>query len=283
MKPQVTVLLPTYNWSSVLRHAIASVLAQTFTDFELLVIGDGCTDDSEQVVAEAADPRVRWIGLPQNSGHQSVPNNEGLRQARGDFIAHHGHDDLWLPHHLAVMAGALESARADLAHSLCMMIPAQGAAGWVLIPQQELGSYAPPLCIMHRRTLTERIGGWRDYRELRGTPPDVELWRRAAASGAPFTFVPRLTGIKFPASVRRNVYRERPHDEQQAWAARIQSDPALEIHLLAEALTSRSNLMESWAYRELSRGFVRQSIRRALRRVRVGRESIEVIRRYKGL
>jgi glycosyltransferase involved in cell wall biosynthesis len=87
VKPQVTVILSTYNWSSVLRHAIASVLGQSFADFELLVIGDGCTDDSEQVAAESGDPRVRWIGLPKNSGHQSVPNNEGLRQARGAFIA----------------------------------------------------------------------------------------------------------------------------------------------------------------------------------------------------
>jgi len=55
VKPQVTVLLPTYNWSSVLRYAISSVLRQTFTDFELLVIGYGCTDDSAQVAAEAGD------------------------------------------------------------------------------------------------------------------------------------------------------------------------------------------------------------------------------------
>ena len=93
--PRVTIILPTYNWSSVLRHAIASVLRQTFADFELLVIGDGCTDDSAQVVAEAADPRVRWIALPENSGHQSGPNNIGLSEARGEIIAYHGHDDLW--------------------------------------------------------------------------------------------------------------------------------------------------------------------------------------------
>ena len=94
MKPQITVILPTYNWSSVLRYAISIVLRQTFTDFELLVIGDSCTDDSAQVVAEAGDARVRWIQLPENKGHQSGPNNVGLRQARGEFIAYHGHDDL---------------------------------------------------------------------------------------------------------------------------------------------------------------------------------------------
>jgi glycosyltransferase involved in cell wall biosynthesis len=283
VKPQVTVILPTYNWSSVLRHAISSVLRQTFTDFELLVIGDGCTDDSAQVVAEAGDARVRWIQLPENTGHQSGPNNVGLRQARGEIIAYHGHDDLWLPHHLAVTVDALESSRADLAHSLCLMVPSEGKSGWLLIPQPELGAYAPPLCVIHRRSLTERIGGWRHYRELGTTPPDVELWRRTAASGAMLTFVPRLTGIKFPASVRRDVYRTRPHREQETWAARIASDPDLEVHLLARAVTARSSLMESWSYHELLRGFIRQTVGRMRTRLRFRSESIDAIRRYKGL
>jgi len=280
---QVTVLLPTYNWSSVLRYAIASVLRQTFTDFELLVIGDGCTDDSEAVTAEAGDPRVRWINLPANSGHQSGPNNEGLRHARGEFIAYHGHDDLWLPHHLGVMVSALQTTGADLAHSLCLMVPAEGENGWLLIPQRELGTYAPPLCVVHRRSLTERIGGWRPYRELGTIPPDVELWRRAAASGAKLTFVPRLKGIKFPASVRRDVYRTRPHHEQETWAARIAADPDIEAHLLAQAVTGRTNLMESWSYRELLRGFIRQTARRLRTRLRFRRESLDAIRRFKGL
>ncbi|MCU1228655.1 MAG: uncharacterized protein JWO97_1539 [Acidobacteria bacterium] len=281
--PRVTVILPTYNWSSVLRYAISSVLRQTFTDLELLVIGDGCTDDSAQVAAESGDARIRWIALPENSGHQSGPNNVGLREARGEIIAYHGHDDLWLPHHLAAMVDALQSSDADLAHSLCLMVPSDGESGWLLIPQPELGAYAPPLCVMHRRSLTERIGGWRDYRELGTTPPDVELWRRAAASGAALTFVPRLTGIKFPASVRRDVYRTRPHREQEEWTARIAADRDLEVHLLAHAVTERSNLMESWSYRELLRGFLRQTARRMRTRLRFSSESIDAIRRYKGL
>jgi glycosyltransferase involved in cell wall biosynthesis len=281
--PRVTVILPTYNWSGVLRFAIASVLRQTFTDFELLVIGDGCTDDSAQVAAEAGDPRVRWIGLPENTGHQSGPNNVGLREARGEIIAYHGHDDLWLPHHLAVMVETLESKAADLAHSLCLLVPSEDQPGWLLVPQPELRSYAPPLCVIHRRSLTERIGGWRSHRELGTTPPDVELWRRAAASGATLTLVPRLTGIKFPASVRRDVYRTRPHREQEAWTARIATDPDLEVHLLAEAVTARGSLMESWSYRELLRGFLRQTARRVRTRLRFRSESIEAIRRFKGL
>jgi glycosyltransferase involved in cell wall biosynthesis len=117
MDPAVTVIIPTYNWSSVLPYSIGSVLRQTFTDFELLVIEDGCTDDSEEVVRRISDPRVKWINLATNTGHQSEPNNEGLRHARGQYIAYLGHDDLWLPHHLSCLVSALERG-ADLAYGI---------------------------------------------------------------------------------------------------------------------------------------------------------------------
>ena len=91
----------------------------------MLVVGDGCSDDSEQVVAAIGDPRVRWINLPSNNGHQSAPNNEGLRQARGEIVAYLGHDDLWLPRHLELLAGALDAQRADLAFSVAATVDAE--------------------------------------------------------------------------------------------------------------------------------------------------------------
>src|ERR1043166_3496543 len=119
--PLITVIIPTYNWSEVLPYSIGSVLRQTIQDFEVLVVGDGCTDDSEQVVNAQNDDRIRWINLPANSGHQSDPNNEGLRQARGSLIAYLGHDDLWFPHHLASLSTAL-NAGSDLAFTLTEVI-----------------------------------------------------------------------------------------------------------------------------------------------------------------
>ena len=65
--PHVTVVMATHNWSTVLPYSIGSVLRQTFSDFELLVVGDGCTDDSESVVAAVGDPRVRWINFIHSS------------------------------------------------------------------------------------------------------------------------------------------------------------------------------------------------------------------------
>jgi glycosyltransferase involved in cell wall biosynthesis len=217
--PRVTVITATYNWSTVLPFAIASVLAQTFTDFEMLVIGDGCTDESEEVVTAIDDPRVRWINIPR-FGHQAGPNNEGLRQARGEFIAYLGHDDLWLPHHLEVVVKAL--ADVDIAHTIIASVFPDGS----VLPKSMV-----PSCTAHRRALTERIGGWRDYREL-VTAPERELWARATASGAKSVVLPRLTGIKLPAGRRANVYRDRPFHEQAAWLERIRTEPDLEVTML---------------------------------------------------
>ncbi len=288
--PRVTVIIATYNWSSVLRYSVGSVLRQTFTDFELLVVGDGCTDDSAEVVAGAGDPRVRWINLPANTGHQSGPNNEGLRQGRGEIVAYLGHDDLWLPHHLEVMVEALDRTGSDLAYALAINVDADGTT-WPNVPRPLEGRFTAPLAIVHRKRVTDDMGGWRDYRELR-EPPDHELWRRAQGRGCSFTFVPRLTGIKFPASMRPGVYRTRPAGQQAEWSARIAREPGIEVEVLVQMVVERGG--ESWrglSYRELAGGVLRQTWRRLRtpnRLAVLGRSSrpgqrIETLRRFKGL
>ncbi len=288
--PRVTVIIATYNRSEVLACSIGSVLRQTYGDFELLVVGDACTDDSERVVAAIADPRVRWINLPQNTGHQSGPNNEGLHQAQGQIVAYLGHDDLWLPHHLAAHVEALDATACDLAYSLCMLVAPDGAS-WPSIPWPREGVFSPPSCMSHRRVVTNELGGWRDYKsldELRDGSPDVELWRRALRAGKTFTFVPRLTGVKLPASWRRDVYRTRGCDEQKQWLARIDAEPNLEATLLVHCLAA-DHVPTAIPYRDLIRHVIQQTLSRIRRRlalpwpIRPGRATIEENRRFKGL
>jgi len=220
MSPRVTVIIPTYNWSTVLPYSIGSVLGQTFTDFELLVIGDGCTDDSATVVQAIADPRVRWIGIAR-TGHQSGPNNAGLEQAAGDVIAYLGHDDVWFPHHLATVVAAID-AGAALVHTLVLRMDPEG---------RPTVATTPPSGAAHRKQVTDEIGGWRDFREL-SIFPEIDLWQRIGAC-FPVERVARATALKFSASARKNVYRERPCHEQRTWLERIRSEPDLEARLLA--------------------------------------------------
>src|SRR5437764_794116 len=106
--PSVSVIIATYNWSAALKCAIRSVLDQTLQDFELLIVGDACTDDTEQVVRSFDDARIKWFNLTKNHGSQYAPNNFGLKQAKAYYIAYLGHDDLWWPTHLTSL---VETAR----------------------------------------------------------------------------------------------------------------------------------------------------------------------------
>ena len=286
--PRVTVIIATYNWSTVLPYSIGSVLRQTFTDFELLVVGDGCTDDSAEVVARMGDPRVRWISLPTNSGHQSAPNNEGLKQARGEIIAYLGHDDLWLPHHLESCLATYDTVESDFTYPVVATVAADGVVTpWIALPQY--GAFTPPSSLTHRRALTEKIGMWRDRNDTRLTP-DADFVRRAWTAGCRFSPVRRLTALKLPASDRPDVYKTRPCHEQAEWFARIGSDPALEPRLLA-TFVADGNVATGFAYRDLARFFVVRTVKKAAEWFTVERltsrfrrrQTLDDIRRFKGL
>jgi glycosyltransferase involved in cell wall biosynthesis len=169
--PVVSVVISTFNWSSVLRYAIASVLAQSFADFELLVVGDCCTDDSEAVVKSFDDPRIRWHNLAEHAGGQFGPSNRGVALARGRYIAYLGHDDLWHRDHLAVLVDAIESHQADLVFAITEEIgppamPTRGLLGLAPKGVYEWSLWAPPSSWLHRRDLVERVGPWRDSRTI---------------------------------------------------------------------------------------------------------------------
>ena len=285
--PRVTVIIATYNWSTVLPFAIRSVLGQTLGDFELLVIGDGCTDDSEQVVASIKDPRVRWINLPSNTGHQSGPNNRGLQEARGEFIAYLGHDDIWLKHHLECSIGKLEESGADISHTLLVRVPHGEDVGLPSLPKPELRQGGSPSCRVHRRSVTEKIGGWRDYRSL-NIAPETDFFFRAQDAGFTPICVSRLTAIKFPASGRKNAYRTLPNHEQSAWSQRIASEPDFEIaHLVRMIEAMAGDIPREMPIRKLIGTFAKEVANRAVARFKRMRsaEGGEITRykKFKGL
>lgn len=221
--PLVSVVIATYNWSSVLRHAIASVQAQTYQDWELIVVGDGCSDDSEAVVTAVArsDARVRWLGLPGNSGSQSVPNNAGIAAAQGHWIAYLGHDDLWLADHLERLVRAAGTGR-RVAFALSAQIGPPGSDVLRVGPlgPAPTGSGVPPSALLHERSLVEAAGGWRDFREL-AKSPDYEFVERLIAAGGRPARSDALTVLKFNSALRPGSYRLRRDDEQAAMLARL--------------------------------------------------------------
>ena len=204
--PTVTVIVPTYNSRATLRCALQSVLAQRFGDFEAWIIGDDCTDGSEEEVARLADARLHWFNLSKNSGNQWRPNNEALQRARGQYIAYLGHDDLWLPWHLSGLVSHAEKSGADFVHNLLVNIGPNGILD-LAGPPAEGVTYErhgfPPSSWLHRRELVQKVGLWRNPAELHWSS-DYDYTRRVFLAGSRIEFVSSLGVVKFPAPRWRN-------------------------------------------------------------------------------
>jgi glycosyltransferase involved in cell wall biosynthesis len=116
--PRITVLIGAYDNAATLGRAIDSILAQTLTELELIVVDDGSTDDTPRVVAAVEDPRVRSLPLAHMGISRSL--NEGLAAARAPLVAVQDADDWSLPERLERQVGLLD-ARPEVAVIGCRM------------------------------------------------------------------------------------------------------------------------------------------------------------------
>ena len=235
-RPRVSVITATYNRSRVLRHAIASVIAQRFTHWELIVVGDACTDDTADVVAGFDDRRIRFHSLEANVGEQSGPNNVGVSLARGDVIAFLNHDDLWFPDHLEVLESAIERTGADLVFPLiATVIPGHRPVlgNFTRSGRYEPRTFVPASSWVLRKSLAERVGAWRSYRDCYQAPSQDWIYR-AARAGADARLVPSLTVVTLPSGYRRGSYTSGDDSEIAEYAARIGADPRFRESILTE-------------------------------------------------
>ncbi|MGP0020243.1 MAG: glycosyltransferase family 2 protein [Candidatus Sulfotelmatobacter sp.] len=106
MNPKVSVIIPTYNRAATVGNAIESVLAQTFSDLEVIVVDDGSSDDTGRILQETYGDRIRYFA--QANQGVSAARNKGLAEARGEWIALLDSDDLWEKEKLEWQFKALE-------------------------------------------------------------------------------------------------------------------------------------------------------------------------------
>jgi hypothetical protein len=244
--PLVSIIIPTWNRAPMLRLTLQTVLAQDLSNYEVLVIGDGCTDDSGAVVSSLADPRLAWHNLPVNSGAPSVPNNTGLRMARGRYVAHLGHDDFWLPWHLSGLVATIEATGADWVYSLVAAIGPDGLRHCTGPPRPgvpDAEHHVPPSGWLYRREVVPDVGWWSDPAAV-AWPIDFDYMRRAALAGKRFAFHPRPTALKFPSAMFPDGYRSgAPAPVQEEFFARLRDDPVgLEQEMLRVLATRFAQL-----------------------------------------
>lgn len=227
--PRVSVLLPTHDRPETLRHAIASLQAQTVQDFEILVVGDGCADPTRELMASIQDPRVRWFDLPKAPGFGYGNRNTALEEARGDFMAYMAHDDLAMPDHLERLLRYFEDPEVILAYSRPLWVDPQGhffPSYFSLEDPVVLTRFLrrefnlmPACCVVYRLDATRRQLRWDDQLTKAG---DWDLWIRILQSGSDkelqsvLRFHPFPTTFHFQADWRQA--RREAVPDSEAWA-----------------------------------------------------------------
>jgi len=211
--PTVSVVIPAYNAAWCVEKAVDSVLAQTFRDFEVIVVNDGSTDDTTSVLSRYGDA-IRLIN--QTNGGMSHARNSGIRAARGEFIAFLDSDDWWLPakleHQVGLMRGRPEvgfcscTARVeDTEGQLLNLWACRNWQGSFLAHLFASNADVPGSCsaVLARRHLVQRAGAFDET--LRGAE-DPDLWMRLAAISE-YACLPEPMAVilKRKGSVSRNL------------------------------------------------------------------------------
>ena len=173
MQPTVSVILPTYDRAYVLWKAVQSVLAQTYGEFELIVVDDGSTDCTSRLLEEFRDARIRELETP-NRG-PSAARNAGLELAEGEFVAYLDSDNTWKEGFLGHMLAAAQAEDSNMLWYCGADITfweRSERGTWSIAERwrEEREPYdlddawrfeAPDTnCILHRREVAEAIGGW---------------------------------------------------------------------------------------------------------------------------
>lgn len=189
MSPLVSVIIPAYNAERFISETIESVVNQTFSDFELLIVDDGSTDNQKKIIKEfaASDNRIRYIHQ-LNEGVSAARNN-GFKNSCGQFIAFLDADDVWLPDNLALKINRFGSDEVGLVHSDAMVIneASEKIEGTICGIEGDLldplllwdGTQIPgPSSILVKREVMEAIGV---FDEKLSTAADKDFFIRVAA------------------------------------------------------------------------------------------------------
>jgi hypothetical protein len=185
MAPEVSVLMSVFNGESYLKESMESILNQTFSDFEFIIVDDGSTDSTAKILRNYRDPRLVLLHNEQNIG-LTRSLNRGLTYVRGDFIARQDADDVSLPYRLERQVAFLKAHPAvGILGSYCRLIDGEGRRLWLYqVPTHDLhirwtsllgNPFAHPSVMVRRDILT---ANGLCYDETLSVAQDYDLWAK---------------------------------------------------------------------------------------------------------
>jgi hypothetical protein len=232
--------MPTHGDRPTLPFAVRSVLAQTEPDFELVISGDGAADSTRAIVRKlaAADARIRFNYFPKGEQRGELNRGRSVASSRGKFVAYLPDDDLWMPHHLAVLGEALEEV--DFAHTMGISVARDGTAitdvfDALVFPDATAirkNSFAIRNCVAgHRRDAYDALPhGWRLSAPY---APDTFMWLQFLdAPATRYRSIKRITALGLPIELRLDMTGEQRAAEISDWLDCI-TDAARREELLA--------------------------------------------------
>lgn len=196
--PVITVVIPTYNHAHFLRGALQSVRAQSFTDWEAVIVNNYSDDDTIGVVESFADPRIHLENF-RNNGVIAASRNRGIVLARGRYLAFLDSDDAWYPHKLARCMALLDSGADLVSHGLrrigdeerdVFCGPERLATFDALLYG---GNCITPSATVVRKDLVESVGMFSEDPEI-VTAEDYHLWIKLAKADARMRFLREVLG-----------------------------------------------------------------------------------------
>lgn len=221
-EPVISILLPTHDRLATLSLALESLRAQSFQQWEALVVGDGCRDGTGEMVCALSegDSRVRWFGLPKAPGFGYANRNVALKEARGRLIGFLADDDLLFHSHVERLVALMEDPGAHLGVAGALWVDGAGRMIPVVAPLHDEGYRARFLAgenrlaassFVHRREAFGKVGYWREDLLRLG---DLDLWHRIIASygAAAIRTDPRSGMVHFRAPWKKAGIDPDPHD-----------------------------------------------------------------------
>jgi glycosyltransferase involved in cell wall biosynthesis len=276
--------MPVFNSRRFVAAAIRSILGQTFTDLELVIVDDGSTDGTSEILLQLAQQDRRIVLLRQTNAGVSAASNRGLAIARGEFIARMDHDDISLPHRLATQVEFLrthpdcvavgshvlmidreglplrvqrvplthEEIEADLMHldRWAMFHPSMMARGDVM---RELGGYSLEFCNLEDLDLFVKLA----ERGRLANLPEVLVQYRQHFSSICFTTAPEH------ARLREAIFREASRRRGRDLMPSLVGDPPPDDGAWARRRNQPAEFEKMWAWWALDSGFVTTARRHA--------------------
>lgn len=261
----ISIVMATYNRSLILTFSIRSVLQQTREDWELLIIGDHCSDDTELVIQSFQDPRIHFINLEKRVGDQSGPTNFAMQQAKGKYLAFLNHDDLWFPDHLERAIEHLEQTKSDLVYTLQFDAEPDRTVRINSIYGKTFSPLSPPnistwVC-QKKWALKQRP--FRPFREL-FTYPSIDWLIHAWKQGAQLSCVPAITVLILTSITRQGCYVNKDSTEHDFWFRQMASRADREQLLTKAFLHPRPTHLQGYCFTYLFRALLSKIIKQTL-------------------